>query len=82
MPICSTGTGETGFEVGKPNRDWVKFRADSTLEGYGYNALDTTLKPTMAVLAIYCLLAVSPIVHSKYTVKPSRKFIPVKLPLL
>ena len=45
------------FQVNNLNPDWVKFRVDSTLGGYGYNAYDVAPRLAIAFLTMYCLLA-------------------------
>ena len=57
------------FEVDGPNKDWVKFHVDSTLEGYGYNAYDTAPRLAIAILTIYCLLAIGHLVYAVSTGK-------------
>lgn len=59
------------FEMDDPDADWVKFHVDSTLEGYGYNAYDTAPRLAMAILTIYCLLAVGHLIYAISTGKPS-----------
>ena len=58
------------FEVDNPNKDWVKFRVDSSLEGYGYNAYDTAPRIAIAFLTIYCLLAIGHLVYAVCTGEP------------
>lgn len=58
------------FEVDDPNKDWVKLHVDSTLEGYGYNAYNTAPRLAIAILTMYCLLAVGHLVYALSTGKP------------
>ena len=62
------------FQVDNPNKDWVKFHVDSTLEGYGYNAYDTAPRLAIAILTIYCLLAIG---HLVYAVSTGESSIPL-----
>ena len=58
------------FQVDNPNPDWVKFRVDSTLVGYGYNAFGVAPRLAIALLTIYCLLALGHMVCACITGKP------------
>ena len=62
------------FQVDNPSKDWIKFHVDSTLEGYGYNAYDTAPRLAIAILTIYCLLAIGHLVYAVTTGKPLPTF--------
>ncbi|KAL8732573.1 MAG: hypothetical protein Q9181_003904 [Wetmoreana brouardii] len=56
------------FEVDpSKSQDWVTFRVDSTLEGYGYNTYSVPPRIAIAILTAYCLLVVGHTVYSGVT---------------
>lgn len=57
------------FEMNKPNPEWVKFHVDSTLVGYGYNTFDVAPRLAIALLTMYCLLALGHMVYAGITGK-------------
>ena len=57
------------FEVDNLNPNWVKFRVDSTLEGYGYNASKVAPRLAIAILMMYCLLALGHLIYASITGK-------------
>ena len=70
------------FQVNDLNPDWVKFRVDSTLEGYGYNAFDVAPRLAIAFLTMYCLLALGHTIFAGITGKYVLLFIVTIYPLL
>ncbi|MCJ1268517.1 hypothetical protein MMC22_008405 [Lobaria immixta] len=59
-----SGKGDV-FSVDPPqSKDWVKLRVDSSLQGYSYNTLGTPPKIAIAVLAIYCLFALTHVLYA------------------
>ena len=63
------------FQVNNLNPDWVKFRVDSTLEGYGYNAFDVAPRLAIAFLTMYCILALGHTIYVGITGKHLPLFI-------
>lgn len=49
--------------------NWTKFRVDSTLEGHAYNTVNTPPKIAIAVLSLYCLLALAHVLYASITGK-------------
>lgn len=47
--------------------NWTKFHVESTLEGYAYNTLTTPPKLAIAVLAVYCALALAHVIYAAIT---------------
>ncbi|KAG7008901.1 hypothetical protein G7Y79_00004g014850 [Physcia stellaris] len=50
--------------------NWTKFHVESTLEGYAYNTLTTPPKLAIAVLAVYCALALAHVIYAAITANP------------
>ncbi|KAL9591419.1 MAG: hypothetical protein Q9179_007742 [Wetmoreana sp. 5 TL-2023] len=56
------------FEVDpSKSQDWVTFRIDSTLQGYGYNTYSVPPRIAIAILTAYCLLVVGHTFYSGIT---------------
>ena len=49
--------------------NWTKFHVDSTLEGYAYNTINTPPKIAIAVLSLYCFLALAHVLYASITGK-------------
>ena len=47
--------------------NWTKFHVESTLEGYAYNTINTPPKIAIAILSIYCLLALAHVFYASIT---------------
>ena len=67
------------------NKDWAKFRVDSTLKGYAYNTHGVSPKVAIAFLFTYCVFAVGHLFYAGIsgTLTPSpssTRFPPTNLP--
>ena len=56
--------------------NWTKFHVESTLEGHAYNTINIPPKIAIAVLSLYCLLALAHVLHAIITGKLG-KFDPI-----
>ncbi|KAL8707031.1 MAG: hypothetical protein Q9225_007869 [Loekoesia sp. 1 TL-2023] len=56
------------FDV-NPNdsQEWITFRVDSTLQGYGYNTFTIPPRIAIAILTSYCLLVIGHVLYSGIT---------------
>ena len=62
-----SGKGDV-FEIDPAeSQDWVTLRMDSTLEGYAYNTLTTPPRIAIAILTMYCVLALGHFLFSGIT---------------
>ena len=53
------------FEVDPTqSKDWLKFRVTSTLEGYAYNTETVAPRVAIAVMTLYCLIALAHLYYS------------------
>ena len=62
-----TGKGKNVFQVNPAesnNKDWVRFRVSSFVNGYSYNINGTSTKLTVYLLLIYCLIVVIHIIYA------------------
>ena len=46
------------------SKDWVKLHVNSTLQGYAYNTENTSSRFAIAVLTIYCIIAIAHLLYS------------------
>ena len=58
------GKGDVFNVDPEESKDWVKFRVDSTVDGYAYNVRGTPPKVAIAFLLAYCLIALSHVVYA------------------
>ena len=49
------------------SKDWVKFHVNSTLEGYAYNTQTLPPRLAIAVMTLYCIIALGHVVYSGIT---------------
>ncbi|KAL8835187.1 MAG: hypothetical protein Q9170_003433 [Blastenia crenularia] len=49
------------------SQNWVTLRMDSNLEGYAYNTLTTPPRVAIAILTLYCILALGHVIYSGIT---------------
>lgn len=56
------------FEVNtEESVNWTKFHVESTFEGHAYNTINTPPKIAIAVLSLYCLLALGHVLYASIT---------------
>ena len=60
------GKGKNVFQVNpaESNKDWLRFRVSSFINGYSYNIHGTSTKLAVCLLLIYCLLAIIHIIYA------------------
>ena len=59
-----SGKGNVFIVDPEESKDWVKFRVDSTVDGYAYNVRGAPPKVAIAFLLAYCIIALSHIVYA------------------
>ena len=59
-----SGKGDMFIVDPEESKDWVKFRVDSTIEGYAYNIRGTSPKVAIAFLLAYCIIALSHVLYA------------------
>ena len=66
-------SGKNDFFTVDPNesKDWLKLRVDSTIKGYVYNSQGVSVKIALAVLVLYCAMAISHCIYSGIFGTPS-----------
>lgn len=62
-----SGKGDAFVVDPEESKDWVKFRVDSHLEGYAYNTINVSSRVAIAILMIYCVLAIAHVLYSGIT---------------
>ena len=53
------------------SKDWVKLHVNSTLQGYAYSTENGSSRVAIAILTIYCILAITHLTYSGISGKPS-----------
>ena len=59
-----SGKGDVFIVDPEESKDWVKFRVDSTIDGYAYNVRGASPKVAIAFLLAYCIIALSHVVYA------------------
>ena len=59
-----SGKGDMFIVDPEESKDWVKFRVDSTINGYAYNIRGTPPKVAITFLLVYCVIALSHVVYA------------------
>ena len=59
-----SGKGDMFIVDPDESKDWVKFRVDSTVDGYAYNIRGTSPKVAIAFLLAYCIIALSHVLYA------------------
>ena len=59
-----SGKGNMFEEDPTESRDWLKFHVNSTLEGYAYNTETVAPRVAIAVMALYCIIALAHLFYS------------------
>lgn len=59
-----SGKGNMFEEDLTESRDWLKFHVNSTLEGYAYNTETVAPRVAIAVMALYCIIALAHLFYS------------------
>ena len=59
-----SGKGDVFIVDPEESKDWVKFRVDSSINGYAYNVRGAPPKVAIAFLLAYCIIALSHVVYA------------------
>ena len=59
-----SGKGDMFIVDPEESKDWVKFRVESTIEGYAYNIRGAAPKVAISFLLAYCIIALSHVVYA------------------
>ena len=59
-----SGKGDMFIVDPEESKDWVKFRVDSTMEGYAYNIRGASPKVAITFLLVYCIIALSHVLYA------------------
>lgn len=59
-----SGKGDMFIVDPEESKDWIKFRVDSTIEGYAYNIRGVSPKVAIAFLLAYCIIALGHVVYA------------------
>ena len=54
------------------SKDWVKLHVNSTLQGYAYNTENTSSRVAIAILTMYCVVAIAHLLYSGISGNPHR----------
>ena len=66
-----SGKGNAFIVDPEQSVNWTKFYVESTLEGHAYNTLTTPPKIAIAVLSVYCIIALAHVFYAGITGRPN-----------
>ena len=61
------------------SKDWLKFHVNSTLEGYAYNTETVAPRVAIAVMTLYCIIALAHLLYSG--ISGTSQLLPPQTPL-
>ena len=59
-----SGKGNVFTVDPEESKDWVKLHVNSTLQGYAYNTENTSSRVAVAILTMYCIIAIAHLLYS------------------
>ena len=59
-----SGKGNVFTVDPEESKDWVKLHVNSTLQGYAYNTENTSSRVAIAILTMYCIIAIAHLLYS------------------